>query len=162
MLMQVFAMHELEGGTNLWVNAGGDSSLSLESVMVAAGYDDWQTGIVTQKYAYVPGLMPRESGDLIMLYMRRPTIWTWHADHPPVWQAVRRRAKWMVLGTGLGSVGDPEEQDVSPETGCLLDTAQFTDLLKRTLIHVQQNNRPYWTNVVREHTAFLELLSEAD
>src|SRR5437016_1029169 len=61
------------GHTNVYPNASGIGSNSLAMVERFFGH-----GI--QQYGYVPGLSYDDPNDLVLMYLRTKTHYTWHGD----------------------------------------------------------------------------------
>lgn len=58
-------------------------------------------------------------------------------------------------------IPDPEHYASKfPEGGLLVETPEFKRRLNKTLKYLEDNNRPYWKNVVKEHTEFLNAIKE--
>jgi hypothetical protein len=65
-----------------------------------------------------------------------------------------REKKWVVLVPNFAERGlqSPYERAEA------VTTAEFSNRLAATLDYLERNQRPYWTNTVREHRAFLNSL----
>ena len=87
------------------------------------------------------------------MYMKQKTQYTWHGDT----RASRNKAMWIVFAPGLDS---PDTDEWCPEAARKLNTREFKTRLQATLDYLKANNRPYWTNAVREHGAFLSSIKE--
>ena len=115
------------------------------------------------KYQYIPGLRLGDPGDLVLMYMKRPTRYIWH-DHP---QTVFRDAMWMTLPLDFAdSRGSPSVKTVTrpiPDMGEnseRLSSEEFRIRLKKTLDFLRENNRPNWQVVVAENEAFLNSIEK--
>jgi len=143
-LDSAFAQWTMENGTNVYPNVEGDSRRSFALVgQYMLNGDEYYA-----KYGYVPGLKDDDPPELVLMYLKEKTRRTWNGDSSG---SIRRKPKWMVIGPSFGC-------DL-PEGGRLEETAVFRTRLQKTLEFLQENSRPYWTNAVREHAAFLNSLS---
>jgi hypothetical protein len=104
-------------------------------------------GSEIHQYAYVPGLKCDDPQDLVLLYLKSKTPYTWHADQE---HTILSPHRWMVVPPGIVPSG------TCPEGGDLLDTAELKRRLERTMAFLKQHQRPHWQVVVEEHTAFLK------
>jgi hypothetical protein len=64
---------------------------------------------------------------------------------------------WMVFGPDLFQAAHGNDL---PEGGTRETTAEFKRRLQKTFDYLKENNRPYWENVVKEHTEFLNSIEE--
>jgi hypothetical protein len=96
----------------------------------------------------VPGLKADDPADLVLLYTTRPTRFVWHGDHPSLFRARR----WVVVAPDFGMSPEPRGRG---ELSDWIDTPQLKARLRKTLDYLKANDRPFWTNVVAEHGAFL-------
>lgn len=136
-------------GTNAYPNVAGISSNSMQ-VLGDVSRDlcrELQT-----RYQYVPGLREDDPADLVLMYLKRPTRCIWHGDFPTFF----RPRKWVVVRPdfGLRSMEEPSVGELSD----WIDRPEFERRLRKTLDFLKANNRPYWTNVVAEHEAFLKAI----
>lgn len=130
--------------TKEYPNVNGRSAESLAKLDEFMGDEQ-----VTEKYHYVPGLRQDDAGDLVMLYMKQPTRWMWHAEP----QTIFREKEWIVVPIDFCLFGRQEMRD-----GELNERMSFEELRRRvrkTLDFLRKNKRPHWKTVVKEHTAFL-------
>ena len=125
-------------------NANGIGSNSLAMVEHYFGHD-------IQQYAYVPGLRYGDPNDLVLMYMRKQTHYTWHADAD---HTVFSPQRWMVLSPDTWSSG------TCPEGGELLDTPQFKRRLETTVAFLREHQRPYWQVVAEEQSNFLKSVKD--
>ena len=65
-----------------------------------------------------------------------------------------RPRKWVVVRPGFGLRG--MEEPSLGELSDWIDEPEFERRLRKTLDFLKANNRPYWTNAVAEHEAFLK------
>ena len=97
-------------------------------------------------YGYVPGLRFDDPTNVVLIYMKEKTRFTWHSDYSHTLFSPR---KWYVNSPSL------VESGTCPEGGDLLDTPEFKKRLLATLDFLRTNNRPNWEIVAREQLAFL-------
>src|SRR5580658_7834702 len=74
----VLSMHEagydIAHDPKPFPNVKGIGRDSLATIHEGMGnYMDW-----AKEYGYVPGLREDDPGDLVLMYVERPTRWTWH------------------------------------------------------------------------------------
>ncbi len=129
-------------------NVNGSSQTSLQEI--ARAMQPVHAVRLLRDYLYVPGLHPNDPQDLVLLYIRERTRYTWHGDAT----AVRREPQWLVFSPGFYSPLDTPEW--CPEDGRRLSDDQFRTRLQKTLDFLREQKRPNWENVAKEHTAFLE------
>jgi hypothetical protein len=73
---------ELKDNNNEYPNIGGVSSDSLNAIQKEmGGYMDW-----TADYGYVPGLRQKDPGQMVLMYVNRPTRWTMHISAPTIFE----------------------------------------------------------------------------
>ena len=138
------------GNTHTHPNINGEE---LPSIAEFAAYVK-DPHLVSRDYGYIPGLRDGDPDDLILMYMRKKTRHTWHGDHSA---SILTKPKWMVLGPQVINL---DEIDQCPEGGRLLSTDEFTDLIRKTLDFLKENDRPNWETVTKEHTVFLKSIKE--
>jgi hypothetical protein len=115
--------------TNSFPNTDGRSADSLAALNEYMGGDPhWATN-----YCYVPGLWENDPGDLVLLYVNRPTRWTAHGWLPPT---IFKDKAWIIV------------------------PVDFTHGERRTIEFIRDNQRPNWEAVVAEHTRFLNSLDQ--
>ena len=129
------------GKTNVYPNVNGDAAASLGEVDQYWGPDH-----ISQFYGYLPGLRFDDSRDLVLMYLKQPTAYTWHGDHD---HNIFSSRKWMVLSPDMVFSG------TCPEGGDLLDTPEFKKRLLATIDFLKTNNRPNWQVVAKEQMEFL-------
>lgn len=130
---------------NAFPNISGKSMDSLAEIHKEMGNMKWASG-----YRYVPGLREHDPGDLILMYVDRPTRWTWHGSTPTIF----KDKAWIVVPVDFADGGrTPSGPGESSER---ISVEEFRNRLKRTLDFVRTNERPHWQSVVAEHTKFLE------
>ena len=71
--------------TSLFPNIDGLSVDSLSNLRDDADSDTIVE--MNEKYMYVPGLKSDDPGELVLMYMREPTRWTWHGWRPSVFRS---------------------------------------------------------------------------
>ena len=136
---------------NWYPNIEGDSGRSLEAVAVYT-YDGMTS---LQDYRYIAGLKSDDSEGLILMYVNRPSSRTWHGDSH--WFRMQKR--WVILNPQMSSPDDTFGPGWS-ELGEAITTPEFKRRIQATLDYLKNNNRPFWTNVVQEHTAFLRSIEK--
>jgi hypothetical protein len=143
-------------------NVGGRSADSLVQLKRDAyELDNFKEEIQkwNGKYQYIPGLRRNDPGDLVLMYMKKPTRWQHHAAGPP---SIFRERKWIVvsldfagfLGSDMVNRVNREMPDES-ENAERVTLKEFKSRLRKTLDYLQTNNRPNWQTVVAENEAFL-------
>ena len=134
----------------VYPNVDGSSVKSLEVVApyIFHGMDD------LRDYRYVPGLTSRDPGDVILMYVNRPSSRSWHGDMH--W--FRRDKRWVVLSSGI-SLPVTYGREWS-ELAVAITTPEFKRRLRRTIDYLKENNRPNWQTVEKEHGAFLNTIKE--
>lgn len=144
-------------------NIDGRSAESLAELSHEFGSDDVAQWI--EKYQYVPGLGRGDPGDLVLMYMKKPTRWRHHAASPP---SVFSERKWIVVPLDFaGTVGSdlvtPVKRNIPDKSECAerVSLEEFKSRLRKTLKYLQDNDRPNWQTVLAENEAFLNSL-EAD
>lgn len=141
------------GDTNgAYPNVEGNSAKSMS--VLAPFMSPSDRAKTLQNYAYLPGLRESDPNNLIVMYMKKQTRYMWHGDM----RAYRRELKWLVFSPDTDSPFDTEEW--CPEGARRLSTKEFKQRLRRTLDYLNLNDRPYWTNVVREHKDFLNSIGK--
>jgi hypothetical protein len=132
--------------TNAFPNVGGKSLDSLTAINEYMGRQtNWIRG-----YKYIPGLRESDPGDLILMYLDRPTRWTWHGRPPSIFQD----KAWIVVPVDF-TMSWPQRK-TSGELSERISLTEFKTRLERTLDFVRTNERPNWQSVVDEHTRFLK------
>lgn len=135
---------------NVFPNIDGSSEKSLAVIDKFAGDIN-----VQQKYMYVAGLRRDDPGDLVLMYLPRPTRWTWHGGPPP---SIFKDKAWILLPLDMKFYG-ADRKDAGPgEFSERVSVDEFRYRLKRTLDFLRDNERPNWEAVVDEHTRLLESL----
>ena len=135
--------------TKSYPNVRGDSA---ESLAVLNNYmPHFQ---LSKKYMYVPGLRSDDPGDLVLMYLRRPTRWQWHAEP----RTIFREKEWIVVARDFSLYGRDETRD--GELNERMTLAELKSRLRRTLDYLRKHNRPHWRAVAMEHRRFLAEASE--
>jgi hypothetical protein len=137
-----FQQWMLESGhTNgFYPNADGIGSNSLAMIESFFGQDILQ-------YAYIPGLRIDDPKDLVLMYLKRPTHYSWHGDTEHTILSPRR---WMVVSP------DIERGSPYPEGGDLVDGPEFKRRVLRTVAYLKAHDRPHWQVVAKEQGEFLK------
>jgi hypothetical protein len=103
--------------------------------------------------------------DLIDNCLRKKTRRHWNGDYSGT---IFTKPKWMVIAPGFlyenSHLTKGDDLRINPEYcaegGRLEETSVFKKRLQKTLDFVRDNNRPFWTNIVKEHTDFLNSIEE--
>lgn len=135
------------GSSNWYPNVGGKAPQSLAVLNPYLFKAD-----ELRDYRYVPGLRSDDPEELVLLYVKEPTRRKWHGDT----RWFRKQKGWVVLNPQSKS----GEGDRWSEVAEWIPTDEFTNRLVRTLQFLAENERPHWTNVVQEHSVFLQSLQE--
>jgi hypothetical protein len=141
-----FEQWKLANKTTSFPNVEGDSRKSFE----AAGQYMWHWEEYYAKYGYVPGLKEDDPSDMVLMYLREKTRRSWNGDFSG---SILREKKWMVIGPQVIEMGEIER---CPEGGRLEETSVFKARLQKTLDFLEENKRPHWETVTREHAEFLK------
>jgi hypothetical protein len=104
-----------------------------------------------QQYGYVPGLKYDDPNDLVLMYLKAQTHYTWHGDTEHTIFSPRR---WMVLSPKIVASG------TCPEGGELLDTPEFKKRLQMTVTFLREHQRPYWQVVAEEQSNLLNSIKD--
>ena len=131
---------------------GADSLATISNGM--AGHMEW-----TKDYRYVPGLHQDDPGDLLLMYLDRPTRWTWHGSPPKVFMF--KEKAWLVMPVDF-TMGPRRPSPCGGELSERVSLDEFRSRLRRTLDFVRTNERPHWQTVVAEHTKFLDSIEHVD
>jgi len=137
---------DINSGKNPFPNVNGLSKESLSTIQENMGsFTGWTNG-----YRYVPGLREDDAGELVLMYLDRPTRWTWHGAPPTIFN----KKAWIVVPVDF-TMGS-RRQSGSGELSERIPMDEFRRRLKRTIDFVRTNERPNWQTVVAEHTKFLD------
>ena len=132
---------------------------SIESLARLNEGDSENTNEWNEKYQYVPGLRRGDPGDLVLMYMKKPTRWRHHAAGAPL---IFEEHKWVLVPLDFTHVGDSNTKKVDrdmPDIGESFERVSLDELkarLRKTLKFLEDNNRRHWQTVVAENKAFLE------
>ncbi|MBI2438193.1 MAG: hypothetical protein HYV36_05200 [Lentisphaerae bacterium] len=144
-----FDQWPIDNHTNVYPNVVGNgmqSFLQVGEYLKLTGY--------INDYAYVPGLRSDDPNDLVLMYLKEKTRRTWNGDR----RYNRHTEKmWMVFGPVMYRAAHGDDL---PEGGTRETTLEFKRRFQKTLSFLKENNRPYWENVVKEHTEFLNSIKE--
>ena len=138
--------------TNAFPNINGIGAGSFATISNAMGSQ--MAG--TREYRYVPGLRQDDPGDLVLVYLDRPTRWTWHEAYPTIF----KKKAWMFVPVDFTMGGRPVRGGGELSERVSLD--EFRRRLTRTLDCIRTNERPNWQTIVAEHTKFLESIEHVD
>lgn len=131
-------------GNGIYPNADGESSNSL-ALLQRYDTDD------LQRYEYVPGLGVNDPRDLVLMFLKTKTHYTWHGDFE---HTVYSPARWMVLSPQFYL-----RRDTCPEGGDLVDTPELRRRVLLTLKYLQDERRPYWQVISNEQMQFLKSIN---
>ena len=136
--------------TNEFPNVGGVGRDSLAVINDEMASTNW-----SQNYRYVPGLRENDPGYLVLMYLDRPTRWTWHGRPPTIF----KDKDWILVpvdfamgGRHLSGPGELSER---------VTTDEFKRRLRETIDFVRTNARPNWQTIVAEQTKFLESIESS-
>jgi hypothetical protein len=104
-----------------------------------------------QRYGYLPGLRPTDPTNLVLMYLKEKTRFTWHGDTKPT---VFSPKLWKIISPGIASAGP------DPEGGELVNTPEFKGRIQKTLDFLKAQQRPHWQTVIMEQTQFLDSIKE--
>lgn len=147
----------IDGGfQGWWINTGQTNRYPVYPNVVGSGSRSLAvielfTDSEIQHYSYVPGLREGDPAELVLMFLKARTAYTWHADYTHTVLSTRR---WMVLSP------DPLHTGTCPEGGELLDTPEFKRRLEKTIAFLKEHQRPYWQVVVEEQSKFLRSLED--
>ena len=134
--------------TKQFPNVNGCSTDSLAEIKQHLGGVD-----LSDSYMYVPGLKRDDPGDLVLMYLRQPTRWTWHGERPSIF----RDTAWILVPVDMKFYGPG--RDAGPgEFSERVSFKEFRRRLAKTLEFLKENQRPHWKEVVKEHRDFLQSL----
>ncbi len=150
-LQMSFVSWQQENSTTAFPNVAGRSHQSLQTI--AAMFDDktWLTS-----YACIPGLRNDDPGDLILMYMTKPTRWTWHGERP----ASAAQDRWLVVPIDFRE-GNQRTFSGEGERSERLTDSQFLKRLEKTLSFIEDAGRPNWEDIIQEHQPMLERLRQS-
>jgi hypothetical protein len=132
------------GHTNgVYPNADGAGSNSLAMVEPFFGHN-------IQHYAYLPGLRRDDPKDLVLMYLKKPTHYTWHGDSA---HTVLSPSRWLVVSPDIMG-------GTCAEGGDWLDTPAFRKRIQRTMAFLRENDRPHWHVVAQEQEDFLKSVKD--
>lgn len=135
-----------ESRGNNFPNINGKSVDSLATLNSYMGDNpSW-----AKDYSYVPGLRENDPGDLVLMYINRPTRWTWHGSPPTIF----KEKAWIIVPADFTHGDRPQKSQ--GELSESVSQAEFQNRLRRTLDFIRTNQRPNWETVVAEHTKFLD------
>ncbi len=138
--------------SKVFPNVNGDSSQSLAALTQYLGGED-----LSDRYMYVPGLSRDDPGELVLMYLPQPTRWTWHGQKPSVFEV----KAWLIVPVDMKTYGP--DRDAGPgEFSERVSLTEFQQRLQATLEFLEEQKRPDWQTIVRQHSGFLEQLPEPD
>lgn len=131
--------------TDVFPNDAGDGRKSLAAIFAAFPGLEKTAG----HYRFVPGLREDDPGDLVLMYIDRPTRWTWHGPPPTIFE----EKAWIVVPVDfvMGSRRPSGPGELSER----VTEEEFRARLRRTIDFVRDQRRPHWETVVAEHERFL-------
>jgi len=137
--------------TNAFPNINGIGADSFATISNAMGSQ--MAG--ASEYRYIPGLRQDDPGDLVLVYLDRPTRWTWHEAYPTIF----KKKAWMIIPVDFTMAG---RQRGGGELSERVSLTEFRNRLRRTLDFIRTNERPNWQAVVAEHTKFLDSIEHVE
>lgn len=150
--------------TDVLPNVDGRSTESLALLFKRIGWESSDTNPWNERYMYLPGLRRGDPGDLVLMYLAKPTRYIWH-DYP---HTVIAKQFWMFVpldfdgqSSGFGSgIGKVVEREIPNRGECSerVSVEEFRSRLKKTLDFLRANDRPNWQTVVAEHEKFLDAI----
>lgn len=135
-------------GTERFPNINGNSKESLAVIS-----PDFGNRPLHDTYMYVPGLQRDDPGDLVLMYVRQPTRWIWHGQRPTIFHDMA----WILVPVDMKFHG-PDRAAGPGEFSERVSFHEFRRRLVKTLKYLEENERPNWRAVVKEHTQFLDSL----
>jgi hypothetical protein len=133
------------GHTNgFYPNADGVGSNSLAMIAPYFGRD-------MQQYVYVPGLKSDDPNDLVLMYLKKPTHYSWHGDTEHTIFSPRR---WMVVSPDI-VMGGPY-----PEGGDFLNGLEFRRRILKTVAFLREHDRLHWRVVAQQQEEFLKSVKD--
>ena len=132
--------------TNIYPNADGVGSNSLAVIEQYFGPD-------IQRYEYIPGLKCEDPKDLVLMYLKTKTHYSWHGDTQ---HTIFSPQRWMVISPEI--IG--YEKNSCPEGGQLLDTPEFKRRVQMTVAFLKEYKRQNWQAVAEEQSDFLNSIKE--
>ena len=127
-------------------NIGGFGSNSLAVIECFEGHE-------IQRYGYIPGLNWNDPKDLVLMYLKTKTHYSWHGDTE---HTVFSPLHWMVISPCIIDDGNA----TCPEGGRLLDTPEFKRRVEKTIAFLKERQRPNWEVVTKEQAEFLKSIKE--
>jgi hypothetical protein len=125
-------------------NTNGNGSASLAATSPYFGE-------VIKRYGYIPGLRWDDPKDLVLMYLKVKTRYTWHGDMTP---NIFSPKLWKIVPPSVVDDGP------DPEGGELVTTPEFKKRILKTLVFLKENQRPYWQTVATEQMQFLDSIKE--
>lgn len=128
-------------------NVQGDSLASLAEIDPRDDLRNFKSN-----YNYVPGLTRDDPDELVLLYVNRPTRWTWHGQPPTIFTD----HAWILVPVDMKTFGRRERNQLAPgEFSERVSFDEFRQRLQKTLDYLKTQQRPNWEAVVKEHSEFL-------
>ena len=130
--------------TNSFPNVGGKSRASLMCITNEMGtYPKlWADG-----YRYIAGLRGDDPGELVLMYIERPTRWIWHGQPRTVFHRKNR----LIVPVDFGWNFHDRTNEGPGECSEWISEQVFQRRLSGTLTFLATNNRPHWQVVLKEH-----------
>ena len=136
-------MHENHITNGYYPDTNGNGSASLAVILPYFG-----DGL--ERYGYLPGLSSDDPKDLVLMYLKVKTRYTWHGD---MTANVFSPKLWKIISPDVSDGPDPEG-------GELVTTPEFKKRILKTLAFLKENQRPYWQTVAAEQTQFLDSIKD--
>lgn len=148
-----FHQWQTEHKTRDFPNVRGESLASMQTMPNFEVFPELES-----HYSYVPGLTRDDPGDLVLLYVNKPTRWTWHGTPPTVFT----EKAWILVPVDMKFYGSRDREMLPPgEFSERVPLAEFRQRLEKTLKFLEEKQRPHWETVVKEHSKFLKTIEGA-
>ena len=143
---------QTEHKTREFPNLRGESQTSLREL---PEIDEFPA--IKSHYNYVPGLTRDDPGDLVLMYVNQPTRWIWHGQTPTIFI----EQAWILVPVDMKLFGNRDRDQLPPgECSERVPFDEFRARLEKTLKFLEQEKRPNWQTVVKEHSEFLKALGK--
>ncbi len=145
-----FHRWQTEHKTRDFPNTRGESWASMQDLPSIEYFPELKS-----HYSYVPGLTRDDPGDLVLMYVNKPTRWTWHGQPPVPW--VFTEKAWILVPVDMKFSGSRDKLGPG-EFSERVSFDEFRRRLEKTLDFLKEKKRPHWEAVVKEHSEFLNRL----
>ena len=138
--------HKLE--KTAFPNVDGISAKSLAAIQPFSGGFAWE-----RDYMYVPGLRTDDPGDLVLVYLKKPTRWKSHVQLRP---SLFHMKGWIIVPVDMEFYGNRDNEVLGAgEFSEWITFVEFRQRLQKTLDFLRDRGRPHWESAVKEHGAVL-------